>query len=246
MIHWLFTQLEAQKQLKRMITAINKLLKRSSSHGKKSKESVIRIRVGIVCPNGALLSPCFVEKLYEYYDFYNSVWEGLEVRRYHWDAFSGSWGKNKDFVWQFVCAPMSRKKTIMNHLFNDEWWVNFSSSTSRALDEAFLRDPYCTDFENEDGVFDFESGTMYHKRVKASYHIRCSVATSSSTKVISWFLSHNACITAVSHYKAAGILPYSVHPLTGEAVFLLGNITYATMDWCDFGGLKSHGYVTCG
>ena len=232
MIEWLFSQHEAQKLIDTMIAKIDSSIKRCN----KQTVGKGRIRVGVVCENGAQLSPCFTERMYEHYTV-ASYSDALIVKRYHWDALRGSWGRDKDFVWQHKTVPIHSREDI-REIFYDEMWKGFPTPVNAAIESAFSQDPYHHQFECAEYVFDFEGGTVYDRHRRKRFRLRCNMAVSDS-KVISWFLGHHAYITTAKSYKAAGILPYSVHPTTGEALFLLGKITYGFADWCDFGGLRS-------
>lgn len=242
MVKWLFTRPSAQGQLRAMNANIDAALQKRAATSKAKGESeedeggLGRVRVGVTCCDGTQLSPCFVEKLFHHYDT-STHWDKLTVRRFHWDAMIGAWGHNKDFVWQQRTVPTQRLESIRDVAI-DEVWTVFPSSVNAAIEAAFSQNPYCHKFQYEHYSFDFESGLVYNRRHRNSYLLRCNVSLSNS-KVNCWFLGHVGYMACSDGYKAAGILPYSVHPRSGEAILLLGKITYGSGNWCDFGGLKS-------
>ena len=249
MIDWVFSFSESKRFFEKMRSDITSGLRKSNSKpnaGKSNAKSTI-FRVGVVCESGTKLSPCFVERLYDHFKYGPVVVEGLAVTRHHWDALKGAWGRNKDVVWQVSCAPVHEKvASHFDDMFSSRMWLNFDATANASTEEQFRKDPFNSNIEFTDMVLDFESGTAYRKEQKKTYYIRCSHITRSKTNC--WFLTHDGYIIARSSYRAAGILPYSVHPVTGEPVFLLGKITYGNFDWCDFGGfktLRSVGYNVC-
>ena len=255
MIDWLFSVPGARRRLRSMITQIDSLIEgdaKQSTSGEVPQgtdasanpaQPVRRIRVGVVCDTGAQLSPCFVEKLYQHYTpKRSSSRKGLEVGKYHWDAFRGSWGRNRNFVWQHRALPVRYKKGDAGGISRDHLWLNFPATVGAVLEEEFQKNPHCRDFEYGDEIFSFETGLMYDKNSENRFRIRCVASSqppAGGPTVNCRFLSSHSYLEAARTYRSAGILPYSVHPRTGEAVFLIGKITYGSRDWCDFGGLKN-------
>ncbi len=241
-MEWLFSHPSAQGQLRSITSRIDAALEKETGRlegGREDEEPPKSVRVGVTCRNGTQLSPCFVEKLLQNYES-STRWASVVVRRFHWDAFTGVWGQNKDFVWQRKTVPIRHLEDVRQVAF-DDFWVVFPSSVNAAIESAFSRDPFCCNFRHENYSFDFDSGTVHDKLHRNSYQLRCNVSLSDS-RVNCWYLGHVGYKACSDSYKAAGILPYSVHPLSGEAIFLLGKITYS-WGWCDFGGLKSFRYV---
>ncbi len=265
MIEWLFTRSSAQGQLRSMTASIDTILKtrakqkgvRKRRKGTKSEkeeeeeeeeeegeekqedEPLRRVRVGVTCRQGAQLSPCFVERLFQHYET-STLWENLVVKRFHWDALSGAWGRNKDFVWQQKTVPAQYLED-MRDVAIDEMWTPFPGSVNSEIESAFSQDPFCHKFQYQDYSFDFEAGLVYNKIRRNSYPFRCNV-TLLDSRVNCWHLQHEGYVSCSDSYRAAGVLPYSMHPTSGTAVFLLGKITYECGEWCDFGGLRSFRY----
>ena len=240
MILWLFSFPESKKLLEKMTAEITAVIKKHHKPKNKSNTATQSsiIRVGVVCGDGAQLGPCFVEELYTHFSYGPVVADGLRVGRYHWDALKVVWGRSKDVVWQVSCIPAQRKMgSYLDDLSESNMWVSFSTSANIETEERFCQDPYSNEVNISDMVLDFESGLAYDKKRQRQYYIRCTHVTQS--KVNCWFLSGDGYMAVSRPYRAAGIQPYSVHPVTGEAVFLLGHITYGWQSWCDFGGLKA-------
>ena len=243
MIEWVLSFPESKRLLKMMVGEITSAVKKCNSSGSKSNAGKSKprsrtLRVGIVCCNGTQLSPSFVEKLYEHFSCGPAIVEGLKVTRHHWDALKGAWGRCKDIVWQVSCIPVRAKLTShFDDVFNSRMWINFDPVANSTSEQQFRKDPFNSNVDFTDMVLNFESGTAYSSERKKTYFIRCSLVPQSKANY--WFLTNDGYKSAHCSFQAAGIQPYSVHPVTGEAVFLLGRITYGTCDWCDFGGLKS-------
>ena len=251
MIDWFFTACQGtSEELEKMISSISDLITRRiefdstikrSTDQAKSKEAEPRlcIRVGVVCHNGAHLSVCFVERLYDHFSICGGRFSRLSVVREHWDATNGRWGKNEDFVWQQSIVPF-KYPTSLKDLLKPSMWKSLQPGVASELEEEFRRNPLNSrNIEIGGYIFNFHDGTMYDKRKKQSYRIRCTVLEGSSEKITCRSLNHEQYMSLAKHYRGAGILFYSVHPESGEAVFLLGHITYCYSDWCDFGGLKN-------
>ena len=259
MIEWLFSHYEAELLLKTMTTAIDEAMKeRSTAHVTSSSSdetretapsSTLSLRVAIGCQNGAKHSVCFVEKLYEQYSSDDSPLElpadsaiKVEVKRQHCEATKGKWLESKDAaVWQHSQFPITR---IPHHrvLLYNRAWSNFPLESVRQIEAAFLENPFSVGIDIGKHIVNFERGTLYNKKSEEEFRIRSTIP-SSDEKVQSSWLQHEEYSQLHKSYTSAGILFYSVHPCTGEAVFLLGHMTYGAMAWCDFGGLKKFVYV---
>ena len=244
MIEWIFHFPESKRLLERMVKEITATIKRkchegmvTSHSGKLKLEYSSVIRIGVLCQDGAQLSPCFVERLYDYFSCRDVAVEGLRVQRQHLDAMKGVWRHSKDIVWQVSCIPVHKKMFFhSDHILESGNWTNFDAAANTIAEEHFKQNPFKTGIDFADMVLDFESGTAYRKQTRKKYYIHCTDIKHSGLHC--WFLTKCGYKTASRMYKGAGIQPYSVHPATGEAVFLLGQITYGSCDWCDFGGLK--------
>ena len=253
MIEWLFSHYEAELLLRTMTTAINEAMKEKSAAlstassnetGEKVPSSTLRVAIG--CQNGAQHSVCFVEKLYEQYLFGESPLElvdgiKVEVKRQHCEATKGEWLNNKDAVWQHSQFPVKRIPHHRVLLFNRAW-SNFPLESVRQIEAAFLQDPFSISIDVGKHVINFERGTLYNKKSEEEFRIRSTIPCSNE-KVHSSWLQDDEYSQLHKSYTSAGILFYSVHPRTGEAVFLLGHMTYGAMAWCDFGGLRKFVYV---
>ena len=201
-----------------------------------------QLLVGIVCHNGVHHSPCFVEKLRDMYQRDRTYNKLLVIQTQHWDISSKSHGK-KQFVWQRTKIPTRYVRDI-EVFTNARVWVSLDVQVGSECEQVFLQDPYCSVLPDEVNVVDFESGTLFDKAKRKSYLIRSTnikhgLLKNRSPPINCRFVGNEAYKKAVKRYDAAGILFYSVHPVTGEAVFLLGHMTYSCESWCDFGGLKS-------
>lgn len=234
---------ESRKLLKRMVDEVTAAVRKSCKSGAaKSKSSSPTVRVDVLCCNGAQLSSCFVEKLYEHFSRDPQVVAGLKVSRHHRDALKGAWSRSKHLVWQVSCVPVHGKVTShFPEVFQSKMWLNFNPTANTRTEAQFRRDPFTSAVDFTDMLLDLESGTAYRKAERKTYYIRCSDV--SGSKADCWELSSIGYKTTSRSFRAAGIQPYSVHPLTGEAVFLLGRLTYGQLVWCDFGGLKSYRFV---
>lgn len=228
MIEWMFSQTEALTQLKMMVSESERLIKQAQRAGEE------RVRIGVVCSDGALLSPCFVEKLYEHL-FELGMNEGLRVTRYHWDAFSAAWGWGPGTVWQQ--KYVSKPRSVADELDDMErLWVNFQPDQSERIERAFVQDPFAVGVALGDDTIDFETGVIFKKRTKRTHRIRCVRVDNS--RVVCYQLTNKTYKRIIGSYSAAGILPYAPHPHTGDPLFLLGHLNYGYNDWSDFGGLK--------
>ena len=258
MIEWLFSHYEAELLLKTMTTAINEAIKERSTalaaSSETSPSSTLSLRVAIGFQNGAQHSVCFVEKLYELYSFESPLdleqlvaptVDGIkvEVKRQHCEATEGEWLESKDAVWQHSQFPVTRIPHHRVLLFNRAW-SNFPLESVRQIEAAFLKNPFSAGVDIGKHIINFDRGTLFNKKSEEEFRIRSTIP-SSDEKVHSSWLQHEEYSQLHKSYTSAGILFYSVHPRTGEAVFLLGHMTYGAMAWCDFGGLKKFVYVEC-
>ena len=254
MIEWLFSHYEAELLLKTITTAINEAMKErlttlstdsSNKIGEKGPSSALRVAIG--CQNGAQHSVCFVEKLYEQYSFGAEspleLMDGVkvEVKKRHCEATKGEWLNTKDAVWQHSQFPVKRIPHHRVLLFNRAW-SNFPLESVRQIEAAFLENPFTTGVDIGKHVINYERGILYNKLSEEEFRIR-SIIPSSVEKVHSLWLQDDEYSQLHKSYTSAGILFYSVHPQTGEAVFLLGHMTYGAMAWCDFGGIRKFVYV---
>lgn len=247
---WLFTIPVIYNELQKMIKIINQELLKcvpdSSAESSDKDDTILRpvVCVSVTCIDGTQVSPCYVEKLYEMYR-HNPPVKDLTVKREHTHPVfkNASLGERKEFVWQRTTLAMKYLSSRMDNLTNHRWWTPFPMHLLSAIEEGFKRDPFNNKLEipySKNGgkyVLNFETGEVYSNHDQALYRIRC---------VISDFDDMFTCdlLTGTSYkpfsksFDAAGMLFYSAHPVTGEPVFLLGHMTYGSLSWCDFGGLK--------
>ena len=245
MIDWLFSHREALKELYNIVTFINKTIEKSSS-----KVSLNMMEIAISCEDGFELSPCYVEKLYDHYKTNPPIDNLLLVKREHvmpdnkqiptrrlkWQQYSGSTllyrrRTENDSIQQIKSVTTSRE------------WFDMPQELSANIEEAYNKDPLSNNARLNSAVVDFESGHMTLLLTKQTALIRCSV-TPKDYKVKVRAINHQVYKMFIHSFDAAGILPYSVHPVTGEAVFLVGRLTYGGGTWCDFGGLKTRYRIT--
>ena len=253
MIEWLFSHYEAELLLETMTTAINEAMKERStalptvSSSEMAPSTTRSLRVAIGCQNGAQHSVCFVEKLYEQYLLESplELVDGVKVKvkRQHSEAAKGEWLNSVDAVWQHSQFPVTRIPHHRSLLFNRAW-SNFPLESVRQIEAAFLKDPFSVGIDVGKHIVNLGRGTLYNKKSEEEFRIRSTIP-SSDEKVHSSWLQHEEYSQLHKSYTSAGILFYSVHPQTGEAVFLLGHMTYGAMAWCDFGGLRKFVYVEC-
>ena len=250
MIDWLYSHRPAENILKEMITSINKTLKlkaassvSSSCKGQVAAPPTARqLLVAVACQTGAQHSVCFVEKLYQKYSFENPLELEddirVEVKREHREATKGEWLDTKDAVWQH--SKISCKHLINNkNLLLNRSWSNFPNKSMCQIEDVFRQDPYTTKLDIGKHVIDFERGIAYNKRSRDEFRIRSAIPSLEGKVKSSWMQDGGQ----KQFFCGAGILFYSVHPWTGEAVFLLGHMTYSSMSWCDFGGMKNYRYI---
>ena len=246
MIEWVMSFPESKKLIKRIVDEVTVAVRKSCSSDGKSNAAKsapqTTVLVVVLCSNGAQLSPCFVEKLYEHFTLEPPLVAGLTVSRHHRDALKGAWGKSKHLVWQVSCVPVHCKiASHFSEVFQSKMWLNFDPTANSRTGDQFKKDPFASGLDFTDMILDLEGGTAYRKSEKKTYYIRCSDI--SQSKANCWELTSIGYKSVSRTFKAAGIQPYSVHPVTGEAVFLLGRLTYGQLIWCDFGGLKSFRYT---
>ena len=253
MIEWLFSHYEAHLLLDSMLSTISEAVKKEfessalpSSLSTSNEEgstslNVKTLQVAVTCQNGAQHSVCFVEKLYEKCLLDSPLeLEGgvkVDVKRRHIEATRGEWLSTKNAVWQHSRFPV---KHLVNHsrdLVTNQVWSNFPLESAQQIEAGFLKDPFATDLDVGKHIINFERGVLLNKRSQEEFKIRSTVP-SMEGKVQSSWLDDVEYRAFHKSYCSAGILFYSVHPQTGEAVFLLGHMTYGCMSWCDFGGLK--------
>lgn len=248
MIKWLCSYHQSEIVLETIVSLINKTLKQratdlssSTSEGQTSPSPSATLLVAIACQNGAQHSVCFVEKLYERYSSESPLEVGgirVEVKRKHCEATKGAWIATKDAAWQHSRIP---SKHLPKHrdLILNRWWSNFPTNIVGQIEAAFRQDPFATNLDIGKYVIDVESGTMFNKRSRDTFRIRSVIPTLDGKVRSSWQQDGLQDKGHKKFYCSAGILFYSIHPHTGEAVFLLGHITYSSMSWCDFGGMKN-------
>ena len=235
--------------LKEMMSQINKSLtiKATSSSSEHSALSTT-LRVAIGCQNGAQHSVCFIEKLYEQYSFENplELADGVrvKVKKQHCEAIKGEWLNSKDAVWwqhsqmstKNLPAHKSHKDLVLNRS-----WSSFPTESNSQIEAAFRQNPHATKVDVGKHLIDFERGVVFNKRSRSEFRIRSAIPRLEGKVHSSWVVQQDG--GKKQFFCGAGILFYSVHPRTGEAVFLLGHMTYSAMAWCDFGGMRDHGYI---
>ena len=199
--------------------------------------------VGVACGDGLVLSPCFVEKLYDHYQTSPPV-DQLVVKRLHMQTDAVKVPRERLKWQQLSCgSSRSRKKTEFDNiqqlkvLTTSRDWLDLPVDLSDSIEDAYSKDPLSNSTKIGGVVIDFESGHTTTLQTQQISYLRCSVVPKSYS-VQARAIGHKQYKVFVSCFEAAGILPYSVHPVTGEAVFLIGRITYGSWTWCDFGGLK--------
>lgn len=256
MIEWIFAQRETLKELSVIVKSLDQELDKLSpakdhapnkDHILYSKITGVlrKVIVGISCDDGYELSPCFVEKLYDHYKSAPPIDNLLIVKRQHTMPESRLLQKER-LKWQQYPGNSSslRRKSEsehvkqIKHVTNSKEWVDMPQELSTSIEHAFERDPLQCSVKIENIVVDFESGMITSILTKQVTLLRCTLTPRDYTVNVR-AINHQIYKGFVRSYEAAGILPYSVHPVTGEAVFLLGRLTYDRSTWCDFGGMKS-------
>lgn len=227
-----------QTDLKRIMDKINEeMLKRIPS----GTDNPV-LECCITCWEGTQVSPCYVEKLYmEYSQRHGSP----TVRRHlHIPLKDMMPSEGKLFVWEQTALPVSYMSGIKD-LTIEKLWSAFPFHVSGVIEEGFGEDPFNRSLKLVIGgsqyVFNFETGEMYCAYKNKMYRFRCTVSAIDD-RISCKMLNDSLYKFAAKHYRGAGVLFYSAHPITAEPVFLLGHMTYACESWCDFGGLKSFRY----
>lgn len=239
MIDWVYSHREAMKELHTILTGINdKLSQCKKSKGKSTRSKTVI--VGLSC--STCLSICFVEKLYDYFSAFPPS-DNFKVTRNHLNEPHKS---TDEINWEHLpyikkyyrqASELDNRKYV-NSLTTSKDWQRLPPVLSVSLEETFLKNPLSANSKIGEVQVDFVSGTLYNKTTGQKSYIRCSTQVKGMSISVRE-LKHETYKQYVSNYEAAGILPYSVHPLTGEAIFLVGKLTYDGGSWCDFGGLKS-------
>ena len=210
----------------------------------KDSEHSSTLFVAVTCSTGHQLSPCFVEKLY---DHFSSTVSNVSVKRHH-HTISVRITHCKQNLWQYKHFKLKQREFSSVHqltgtICTSLRWYDFPNATNTKLETLFRENPFSTSCVIDDLEVDFQDGTSRRITTNQFSFVRCIPRGSMKRyTVVARSINHEQYKSYVKSrtYQAAGILPYAVHPVSGEAVFLLGKITYGTMTWCDFGGLKSH------
>lgn len=215
--------------LKKLISKVDKLLAVSDKQ---------QYKFVVQCENGKQLSVAFVEKLYDHYHYESDHRKILLVTRTHRNAFTGEWGRNKRFVWQrYYKSHMGNRDRLMDHNISSSFHL-WRLCPSDVLEEAFQKDPYASEFSFSDYVYDFQTGFVLHKSGH-QYRLRCTMIPNEDQFLFYKQLTAESFNTKSRQYYAAGMLPCAIEPDRNETVCLLGEMTYETCTWCDFGGLRS-------
>ena len=222
-------------------SAIVDLERRLESHQlKRSGECII---VAVTCSTGRSLSPCIVECLHNHYSKAPPI-DNLVATAEHLVALWVPSDSRHSLIWQQL--PMLSRSHHFSGTFHilqsvrSRDWVNVPVETSMLVEEAFQKNPLSSNIRVKDLVVDFRNGSLYSKATSQRSLLRCSLPSQQCTVTVR-FLYHTTYKPFVASFKSAGILPYSFHPVSGKAVFLIGHMTYGSHTWCDFGGLKSTG-----
>ena len=227
MVTWVFRTPAARRYLTDLVSKVDKLL------GDKDK---LQHEVLVYCGTGKHLSVVFVEKLFDYYTFESDHRRNLVVTRKHKDAFTGEWGKNSRFVWQRYSKSCTDERNDVNISHSFSTWKVFLTDE---IEEAFQKDPYAREVTIGDFVCNFETGFALNQKTKHRYRLRCAMIPSEDKFLTCSQLTPKLFKSAVRGYNAAGIVPVCVDPHSNDVVCLLGEMTYDTFTWCDFGGLRS-------
>jgi 8-oxo-dGTP pyrophosphatase MutT (NUDIX family) len=239
MIEWVFCHVESMKKLHSIITTISNEI--SSKKPKGSSTRSITLIVGLSSGTGSCLSSCFVEKLYDYFDTFPPS-DGFRVKRNHLH------NDTPPSAVQWEQLPYQHSLNYHRHvkdsikiksLTTSKDWSPLPLILNDSLEVAYREYPLSTNVVIDDNNVDFVSGTFYNKKTGQKSFIRCTVQPEHLIVEVR-DLVHETYKPFVKSYEAAGILPYSVHPVTGEAIFLIGKLTYDGGTWCDFGGLVSN------
>ena len=228
-----------------IVKQINKILAQAEKKVEHNGDSTAAsLHVAVTCSTGCKLSPCFVEKLYEHYTS-SPPTDHMTVTRDHPILLHHLKGSAPlPPVWQYCPfrhhqAHFSNVRQLKQLVCSSTLWVDFPDDTNFLLEASFKRDPLSSSARAGDLLVSFHGGTVHSKTKGQQSLIRCTARESKFT-VVTRHLQHEQYKPFVKSFIAAGILPYSVHPVSGEAIFLMGKITYSTCTWCDFGGIKSY------
>ena len=252
MIQWLCSNRLAESIFKEMIAQINKTLKEKIAFSSSKEEATAAsdmtpsaaasttLLVAVACQNGAQHSVCLVERLYEKYSFESVLeFEGggvkVAVKRKHCEATKGEWLDTKEPVWQHS-QLVAKHLTNQKDLLLNRSWSSFQDDVACQIEAAFRTDPFSTKVDVGKHIVDFDRGIVYNKRSRQEYKVRSAIPRLEGKVKSTWLQEKGK----KEFFCGAGILFYSVHPRTGEPVFLLGHMTYSCMSWCDFGGMKDY------
>ena len=237
---------EIQEDLKRIIAAIDEELHKRVPSEECEGDGTSICSIGITCREGTRVSPCYVEKLYEEYSHRPPIRE-LLVKRDHLrisPCKAREPSEGKLFIWQRSIVPINYRK--FEDLTVDRLWTTFPFHMASAIEDGFKKDPFSQKFQLVQDffsyTFNFETGEMYDFRKNKTFRFRCTVSVIED-RITSKILGDVSYKPYSKRYDAAGILFYSIHPVTAEPVFLLGHMTYSTECWCDFGGLRNFRYA---
>ena len=210
------------------------------------KRSGEGVTVAVTCSTGRSLSPCIVECLHDHYSKAPPI-DNLVVTAEHLVALCVPSDSRHRLIWQQFPMlsgfnPLRVHRGVFHILqcVRSPDWVNLPVETSMLVEEAFQKNPLSSNIRVKDLVVDFRNGTLYSKTTSQQSLLRCSLPSQHCAVTVR-FLYDKTYKLFVANFKSAGILPYSFHPVSGEAVFLIGHMTYGSHTWCDFGGLKSMG-----
>lgn len=254
MVERLFSIPKVHAELQKMMDAIDQDLHVSvPGSGERSgdqEEDILRpvVCVLVTCLSGTHVSPCFVERLYEqYHRRRSSAREGLIVWREHTHPLfkAPQLAGGKEYIWQRSVLPM--RYLHDEDLTRRRMWSPLPPHLLNIVEEGFRTNPLDTQLEvpyssktgaSSKYVISFETGEMYSAHEKKRYRIRCAVFDVNALIGCS-MLSDATYRPLGKKYNSAGVLFYSPHPETGGTVFLLGQMTYGYLSWCDFGGIKN-------
>ena len=238
MISWLFSASPANNYMKKLISKVDKLLSDSEQ-----QQHILVIQ----CDDGKQLSVAFVEKLYDHYCYESEHRKNLSVKRAHRNAFTGGWGKNKRFIWQrYYKSHMGSHNNPVDHNISSSFHL-WKLCPSDAVEEAFQKNPFTSDFSLDDNRYDFDTGFVSHKSGH-QYRLRCTMIPDEDQFLLYKRLTNESFKSTARQYYAAGVLPCAVEPLSSETACLLGEMTYESCTWCDFGGIRNRlkfWYVYC-
>lgn len=245
MIEWVFFHSEAAQLQDVIVHKINALLTEAEEKAGLERS----LRIAVICATGCQLSPCFVEKLFEHFSAAYPA-RYLVVKRDHPTIcrhLRKASANGTPVVWQHsnssqLSQTFSNIHILTKMVSTASKWNDFSSATNTMLEASFQRDPLSSSSVVGVAIANFQDGILRTQRAKMCSFLRCvprSTAIVFKAVVHQINLKQYKSYVNTHAYQAAGILPYSVHPVSGEPIFLIGKITYGTQTWCDFGGLKS-------